>query len=288
MTPPGAMGYEIVFSDIDGTLIDSENRISQGTKRKIQELCRMGIPFILVSARMPSGILPLQRELEITAPIVCYSGALILSERGEPLQSCGMDRERAARIDAFIRQGWGEVSRSAFSYGAWITENIQNEWVKCEWDITSSVPTQGGICGMIPPGGQVHKLLCMGAPELIGTLGPALREEFPGLTVYRSKDTYLEIMDGAVSKSGAVRALCAAYGISTEAAVSFGDNFNDVDMLLATGASFAMGNAPEEVKRQARAVTLDNDHEGVLAGLSQLSFADSIFLRRRKWMGSEL
>ncbi len=288
MTPPEATRYKIVFCDIDGTLLDSAHRISQGTKQKIRELDQMGVPFVLVSARMPSGIFPLQRELEIKAPIVCYSGALILGEGGEQVGSIGIDRERAMLLDAFIQRGWGRVCRSAYCHNDWIAENIRDEWIVQEQRITSSIPTQGSLSGLSPQGGQIHKFLCMGEAELIAELGRVLQKAFPDLTVYRSKDTYLEIMDGAVSKSGAVRTLCAAYGISAETAVSFGDNFNDVDMLLATGASFAMGSAPEEVKKQARNITLDNNHEGVLAGLNQLSFVDTIFLRKRKRMGSEL
>lgn len=46
-------------------------------------------------------------------------------------------------------------------------------------------------------------------------------------------------------------------------------------MLLATGTCFAMGNAPPEVKRRVRNVTADNNHEGVLAGLEQLNFAEN-------------
>ena len=44
--------YKAVFSDIDGTLLDSKHTISPATKQKIQEIDREGIPFILVSARM--------------------------------------------------------------------------------------------------------------------------------------------------------------------------------------------------------------------------------------------
>jgi hydroxymethylpyrimidine pyrophosphatase-like HAD family hydrolase len=113
----------------------------------------------------------------------------------------------------------------------------------------------------------------MGEAEAISGLDNVLKEKFPGLSVYRSKDTYLEIMDSAVSKSSAVKYLCGDYGIPIEATVSFGDNFNDADMLLATGTSFAMGNAPEEVKRLAKNITMDNDHEGVAEGLKQLNFA---------------
>lgn len=265
--------YRIVFSDIDGTLIDSKYQIPGGTKQKIQELCGGGVPFILVSARMPSGILPLQSELGIKAPIICYSGALILDENGGCVKSIGISRERAVLLKAYVTQEWEDICCSAFCNDAWIVDNVHDKWVIQEEKITSSVPAEGNIPDFIPPNGLVHKFLCMGEKDRVAQLEKALKEKFPGLSVNRSKATYLEVMDGAASKSGAVKHLCGCYGVPVEAAVSFGDGFNDIDMLLATGTSFAMGNAPEEVKQKARFVTLDNDHEGVLAGLRQLNFA---------------
>lgn len=267
------MQYQMVFCDIDGTLIDSKHRISKDTKQKIQELYHAGIPFVLVSARMPSGIFPLQNELGIEAPIVCYSGALILNERGSPIQTIGMKREKAIQIESYIKTEWDSVFCSAYSDNHWIAEDIANEWIVQEQTITSSVPTQGTVLTMLPHDGSIHKFLCMGQAKAIAGLTDAMKEHFPGLTVYRSKDTYLEIMDAAASKSGAVHFLCREHGVPIEATVSFGDNFNDVDMLLATGTCFAMGNAPEAVKKQVKQITLDNDHEGVLAGLNQLVFA---------------
>lgn len=273
MISPEAMQYRMVFCDIDGTLLDSAHRIPQGTGRKVRELYRAGIPFILVSARMPSGIFPLQRELGIKAPVVCYSGALILNEYGGAVKAIGINRERALSIDQYIKTEWSRICRSAYCCDDWISDNIHNRWIVQEQSITAAVPTEGGLSDPALQKKPIHKLLCMGEPGQIAGLAEALKENFSGISVSRSKDTYLEIMDAAVSKSGAVRYLCSEYGIPIEATVSFGDNFNDVDMLLATGTCFAMGNAPEEVKRQAKNVTLDNDHEGVLAGLNQLIFA---------------
>ncbi len=273
MIPPDIMRYKMVFCDIDGTLLNSAHRISRGTREKIQELYHAGIPFILVSARMPSGIFPLQRELGIRAPIVCYSGALILNEQGNPVKTVGIDCEKAILIDDFVKKEWSQVCCSAYCYDDWISDNIHDEWIVQEQNITTSVPIEGRLWDLVPQKGHIHKLLCMGEAEAISGLDNVLKEKFPGLSVYRSKDTYLEIMDSAVSKSSAVKYLCRDYDIPIEATVSFGDNFNDVDMLLATGTSFAMGNAPEEVKRLAKNVTMDNDHEGVAEGLKQLNFA---------------
>ena len=272
MVSSNTMQYKMIFCDIDGTLLDSKNQISAQTKKKIQELHRINIPFILVSARMPSGIWPIQDELGIKAPIICYSGALILSERGDCVKTVGINREKGVLVKEFLRSEWKHICSSAFSHDLWIVDNAFDKWVVREQIVTSSMSTEGEISEYIPQGGHANKLLCMGEAEQIASLGRALKEKFSELRVYRSKDTYLEIMDESASKSGAVKDLCEYYGIPVESTVSFGDNYNDVDMLLATGVGFAMGNAPEEVKRQARYTTLDNDHEGVLAGLNQLSF----------------
>ena len=77
-------------------------------------------------------------------------------------------------------------------------------------------------------------------------------------------------MDGRALKSNAVKVLCEVKNIPIEDTISFGDNYNDIDMLEATGMGIAMGNAPEEVKKHADKITLDNDSEGLLHMLEKL------------------
>ena len=99
-----------------------------------------------------------------------------------------------------------------------------------------------------------------------------LKEKYPELSIYKSKDTYLEIMDGQANKADAVKILCDSMNINIKHSISFGDNYNDIDMLKTTGKSYAMGNAPEEVKMQADYVTLDNNNEGIFEVLKKYSF----------------
>ena len=53
------MDLEIVFSDADGTLLNSEHKMLEGTKYAIQKLQEKDIPFVIISARSPSGIYPI-------------------------------------------------------------------------------------------------------------------------------------------------------------------------------------------------------------------------------------
>lgn len=276
-------GYEIIFSDIDGTLIDARFQVPAATCQKIQSLSDSGVPFILVSARMPSGIWPIQKAIGITAPIICYSGALTLSAQGDCMESVGIVYDLAVQVEQLLRKDWPQVCSNTFSGDDWLTERITNPWVVREQSITASVPREGCIAECLAAGTGVHKFLCMGKAEDISALETALKKTYPMLAVHRSQDTYLEIMDGAASKAAALKTICRHYAVPVQAAVAFGDNYNDIDMLQAAGMSFAMDNAPNEVKRQARCVTLDNNHEGVLAGLEKLPFAN----RRNQISGSQ-
>lgn len=262
----------MVFCDIDGTLVNSKNQISKETKQKIQELYFTDIPFILVSARMPSGIFPLQKELGIEAPIICYSGALILSKYGECLKTVVIGREKAIDIYEFVKKEFNNICQNAFYGNDWIVDDIYNKWVIQEQYITASKPIKGPIFDFVLLKGHVHKFLFMGEAEQICDLNKVLKEKYPELSIYRSKDTYLEIMASDASKSSSVKYICENYNINIENTVSFGDNFNDLDMLLSTGTCFVMGNAPDEVKRQFKNITLNNDNDGVLVGLNKLDF----------------
>ena len=81
----------IVFSDVDGTLLDSGHRIGSYTARAIAGLRERGVPFVIVSARGPSGIYPIFHRYGFRAPIISYSGALVLDEEGRMLFRCRSD-----------------------------------------------------------------------------------------------------------------------------------------------------------------------------------------------------
>ena len=64
--------------------------------------------------------------------------------------------------------------------------------------------------------------------------------------------------------------VCKALNIDLKDTISIGDDYNDVSMFEVTGASIAMGNANEEVKKKAKYVTLTNNEEGVALVLENL------------------
>ena len=260
---------KIFFSDIDGTLLDSHNQVLPETRQKILELEQRGIPFVLISARMPSSILRIQKELGNHSPIVCYSGGLILDEEGNQMYSCQIDLKQAVRIKDALKEIYPNICCNTYGMDLWVVDDDKNLWVVEEERITEGKAMVGDIRKVFAEQGGIHKFLFMGEPGEIAGAMQLLQELYPELTVQRSKDNYLEVMHRDVKKSVGVHVLCRYYGISEEQAAAFGDGENDIDMLRAVNYGVAMANAPEAVRQKAKFVTLSNDEQGILYVMKQ-------------------
>ncbi len=265
-------GYSIIFCDMDGTLLDSRHRLDPDLAARIRELADKGTPFVPVSARMPDAMTPYLDEIGIHSPMVCYSGALVLDRNGNPVHSIGIPFEIAARIRNFVNGNWPETALSVYSFNQWIVADRTHPLVQREVDITGVEPVEGEMEELLGDECDVHKMFCVGPEKDIQQIEAALKRDFPMLFVCQSSPIYLEIMNGAATKANGVTFLCQAMRLSTNEAVAFGDNYNDIDMLEAVGLGVAMGNAPDDVKKIADRVTADHDHGGVLEMLNTLPF----------------
>ena len=85
-----------VFSDVDGTLLNSVHRVTPRTGEWIHRILDKDIPFVIVSARSPSGIYPIMKRNGFECALISYSGALI------------MDRDRTVLYSKEIERGLAE------------------------------------------------------------------------------------------------------------------------------------------------------------------------------------
>jgi Cof subfamily protein (haloacid dehalogenase superfamily) len=274
--------YLAVFSDIDGTLLDSQHRLGQETVEAVRRIVAAGVPFVLVSARAPAAVFPIQDELAVATPIVAYGGALVLDQDRRPVHSLLVPQTKAREIHSRLARERPLVTVTFYSHDDWLVDDTSHPRVVLEAKITSLTP--------IPfdsPGAEdrvVHKILCLGDPGDIAALAEELPERYPDLSIFRSSQVFLEIMHGDATKANAVHYLCQALRLPLERVVAFGDNYNDVDMLQQAGLGVAMANAPAEVRDGVGRVTeYDNDHDGVarfLATIPLISAATSLRFTR--------
>lgn len=263
--------YKIIFSDIDGTLLDSKQDVLPKTKQTVLTLSSKGIPFILVSGRMPHSVLNVQKKIGFSAPFISYGGALIRDAKGQTLWDKPMNLQTAVALRKTIAFFSSDIVSYTFSADSWITDKDDGTAaLYLEKDTTELRPLIGQPQDVLNDTDPVHKVLCFGQPEQINVLQDKLRQEYPFCSIFKSMPNYLEIMSQAASKAAAADFLCKKLNIKTNETIAFGDNFNDLDLIQYAGLGVAMGNAPDQVKKQADLTTKTNDEEGLRLILEEL------------------
>ncbi|MGI6069365.1 MAG: Cof-type HAD-IIB family hydrolase [Blautia sp.] len=269
--------YKIVFSDIDETLLTSRQTVTDAAKAAIRTLEDSGIPFVLVSARMPAAITEISAMIGSHSPVISYSGAMIQDARQNTLFETRLDRSSLEKVMTLIQSRWPGVILNYYAGSSWYVEDASPKPVQTESRIVRLHPTVTKFSGLIRQDLMPHKLLCMGSPKECLQMEEIINQEVPQLFAVRSYPTLLEITDASVNKAAGIAHLLHLLSLDKQDAIAFGDSQNDLRMLQYVGWGVAMGNADDEVKRLADDVALSNNEDGIFhylkkAGLSLESY----------------
>ncbi len=259
------MQHRIVFSDIDGTLLNPQRELSELTITEITRI-KDKIPVVLISSRMPSAMIHLQEELQIVnQPLICYNGGLILVDQ-KPIHSTVIPIEILEALAIFNQNK--KIHLSLYHNDDWFVPEM-DFWANREAQNTKVNP-------MVKSTDQVihdwkieqkgaHKIMCMGEEAYIDDAYSFLQENFSEkLHLYRSKPTYIEVAHKSISKLTAIEVLLHThFDIPITEAVAFGDNYNDIEMIKAVGTGVAVANAKPETKEVANVITLPGKEDGV-------------------------
>ncbi|MCP9201152.1 Cof-type HAD-IIB family hydrolase [Gramella sp. GC03-9] len=264
--------FKIIFSDIDGTLLNHDRELSPFTIETVKKL-NGTVPFILISSRMPAAMRHLQAKMDIEdQPLISYNGGLILVD-DKPVSSTEIPLNILDNLANFNREL--EVHLSLYHNDEWYVPK-HDFWASREISNTKVQPE-------IQPNKQVidkwqkeekgaHKIMAMGEEFKIDEIVSFLSENHPNeLHLYRSKPTYLEIAPRSISKLTAVEHLLNNhFNIPLSQSLAFGDNYNDLEMLKGVGMGVAVGNAKPEVMEVAHMVTHSGKEDGVARSIVEI------------------
>lgn len=273
----GAMKFKAICSDIDGTLLNAERELSERTIRTIKALPE-DVAVILASSRPPQAMRHLQAELDILQwPLICYNGAYVLAfdAEGQPevLHNTPIPAS-IARAAVDFAEGT-ELHVSLYRGYEWYAPR-DDQWAQREVRNTK-VPVEIVDYGPLLDQWESedygpHKIMCMGEPEDIdGVLAHLEQLHNEDLHLYRSRPTYLEIAHKSISKATALTLLADHLGTFQPSEVlSFGDNYNDTELLQLSGKGIAVENAKPEVRAIADEVTAKSIEDGVAQSIASL------------------
>ena len=261
------LGYQLIATDLDGTLLDSRGHVTPAVAEAVRQAVEAGIEFVIASGRNRPAVEPVLQELGVRTPHIGTGGAYIAHPDGRILFYQPVPAVYIPEIVAITRHyglgmGFFEIDDTYLegppNWVDWMLEYYSSPGTRVVEDMLAAGI---GLPGKIFWWGDIPPLL-----EAVKTLeGRCLP-----LTLVRSLDNGYEINAAGVTKGRALQAYADLKGIPLERVVAFGDQHNDLSMFAVAGLSVAMGNAPATVQAAARHVAPTNDQSGLAWGIRNL------------------
>ncbi|MBB2205373.1 Cof-type HAD-IIB family hydrolase [Gluconacetobacter takamatsuzukensis] len=267
MSTPGSQGrpgpsgrVRMVVSDIDGTLVTPDKRLTHGVLDAARALRAAGITLCLVSSRAPRGMEMFLGPLENNTPYAGLNGGLVARADGTILSRLSLAPATTREAVGALQED--DVSAWLFIGRDWLVTDPHGPYVARERETVQTEP-------LVVPDftGHYHDVgKIMGASTDFPRLAQAearLAALLAGhASVHRSSDYYLDITHPQANKGYAAMELARLMGVDISEVACIGDMNNDVPMLDEAGVAIAMGNAPDAVKTHAHFVTGANTHDG--------------------------
>ena len=146
----------IVFSDIDGTLLTDDKRVTAKTEQAVKGLVQRDIPFVLVSARMPEAIYPITDKMGVKIPLISYSGALVLTEEGQELYSLTMKAEHTAAFLEAVEAHFPQATVNYYAGHHWYVRDAYDPRVVLEMKITEAVAEERPFADCLQAGATLR------------------------------------------------------------------------------------------------------------------------------------
>jgi Cof subfamily protein (haloacid dehalogenase superfamily) len=255
------MKLKFVISDVDGTLVNHDKKLTQPTIDAVARLQAAGVLFTIISARPPSGIAFLVEALKPTGPIAAFNGGTIIGPNGGIIERHVIERSAVEQSFA-IAQDSG-ATPWIFAEGRWHVTNLDNPHVAHE--IVSSAQQPAVESDVTALFDQVDKLTWVSDDhDLLVGLQARMRDSFGArATIGMSQTYYLDLTHPLANKGDGIATLARIAGVDLASLAVLGDQYNDVPMFERAGIAICMGQGPEPVKAKADYVSTSNDEDGV-------------------------
>ena len=259
---------KILFTDIDGTLLDDKKQIPEKNQQAIRDLIDKGHKIVLTTGRALSGTVGQAEKLGLTFNgcfIIAFNGAEIYdSFRKETLYKCSIPLETVARIFAICEEQKVHVQTYDDRY---VLAKEDNAYLRryCK-EIVCEAKIDTGLPVSLKEEPSKLLLLSYDEPDKLNEMrNLILSAEGDIVDAFFSSKGLLEVVLKGTNKGKAIKVLCNILEIPLENSVGAGDGYNDIPLLETSHIGAAMKNAVDDVKASADYITEADNNEGGLA-----------------------
>lgn len=250
----------LVALDIDGTLLQSDNRLSPAVAAAVQAVSRRGVAVVLATGRWYGSARRWAERLEAHAPIISHSGARVTrQENEEDLLYLGLPMAPSREIVAFMDEHGMAVNLTIGPY-TYMRPRPELDPTRLPADIRLEMEH-------LPFLDQPPLTALVFDPLGITAIPDAFEARYGSeitFLINRTSGTadHLTLHHPAVDKGRALELVCRELGIPPDQVFAIGDAESDAAMFQVAGVSVAMGNALPAVQALAHYVAPTNDEDG--------------------------
>lgn len=257
---PAKRKISLVLSDVDGTLVTEQKVLTERAQAAVQRVRAAGIRFAITSGRPPMGMAMLLKALQLDTPVAGFNGGLFVKPDLTIMKQQTLPTDVAEQAIASIRNHG--LDAWVYRGNDWLVQKSNGPHVEHEaWTVKFAPTVVPDVAAKLDQVSKVvgvsddHPLVQRCEADVQSALGDRA-------SANRSQPYYLDVTNKEANKGAVVEFLSAHFGIPTSEIVTIGDQPNDVLMFKRSGFSIAMGNASDQVKAQAGAVTDSYNDEG--------------------------
>jgi Cof subfamily protein (haloacid dehalogenase superfamily) len=262
-----AQQIRLVVSDIDGTLVTSDKRLTDGVIRAAGLLAEAGVALSLVSSRPPAGFAMMREPLKIASAFGAFNGGALLQPDLSIIEEILVPAEAARiAIATFAELG---IDTWLFTNDVWVVSNLHGAYVPKERHTIQAEPVVAP--SFDPYLDKVGKLVgSTKDPDLLARCETELQRRLGNLaSARRSQPYYLDVTPQIATKGYAVGRIASFLDIPLIQVAVIGDAANDMPMFAVAGMTIAMGNAIDDLKRMANFTTESNENDGFAVAMER-------------------
>ena len=280
----------IIALDLDGTLLDSEKRLSEVNRDALARTAEKGVLIVPTTGRFFGMMPPAVRDLPFVRYAITINGAQVYDRETDmaivrdeiPLEMALQVMETLDRYDVIYdcyRQNWGWMTAALQDKAADYATN--EHYLKMVREFRKPVPELKAHLRETAVNGDVQKIMLFSrndkvsglSSQVLDLIRAELTARFSEIKVTASTWNNLELNIRTAHKGNALKRFAEHLGFTLENCMAFGDGMNDFTMVEAAGLGIAMANAEPEVKRVAKDIVPSNDEDGVARGIEKWIFS---------------
>jgi len=263
---------KLIVSDIDGTILTSENVLNPLTEEAIRTTINdKQCDFTLSTGRAFPLTLPMAAYFKLKIPFIYSSGAIydarddrvISAPSIKPIQI-----EKAVRIAE--KFGVGMITHTKTGMFCQVSDKDWETISSMEWMRGEKVDHARRVEDIkTDTSGETIRLDIFAEVDWLRAVWQEINESIPDVHAVKMKRS-IEISHDGVHKGTALITMSQLLGIPMKNIMAVGDSLNDIPLLHAAGYGVAMGTAPDALKEAANAVVPSADENGLVKALEMI------------------